>query len=64
MFGILYLGGAVTNLHYGDVSVQHGEGEGSPASTVGMHGGVFWGARGNLTASKELMLHIRAHKRR
>lgn len=62
MFGILYLSGAVTNLHYGDVSVQHGEGEGGPASTVGMHGGVFWGARWDLTARKELMLHIQAHK--
>lgn len=45
-----------TNLHYRDVSMQHSEGERCPASTVGMHWGVFGGARRNLTAHMELML--------
>lgn len=43
----------VSNLHYGDVSVQHGEGEGCPVATVGMHGWVFWGAWWNLEAQNK-----------
>lgn len=30
--------------------MQHGEGEGGPVATVGVHGRVLWGARRNLAA--------------
>lgn len=47
----------VSNLHYGDVSMQHSEGEGGPVSTIRMHRGVLWGAWWNLAAQHKLVLH-------
>lgn len=35
-------------LDHGDVSVQHGKGEGSPVAAVGMHRGVSWRGTGHL----------------
>lgn len=43
----------VSHLNYGDVSVQHGEGEGCPVATVRMHRRMFWGACWNLAAQSK-----------
>lgn len=47
----------ISNLHYRDVSVQHSKGEGCPVAAIGMHRGVFWGARWHLAARKQYVLH-------
>lgn len=44
-----------SNLHYGDVSVENGEGEGRPVATVRMHRGVFRGARWDLVGKKSAL---------
>lgn len=54
---LLHVCVCISNLHYGDVSMQHSEGEGCPVSTIRMHRGVLWGAWWNLTAQNKSVLH-------
>lgn len=49
----------VSNLHYGDVSMQHSKGEGCPVSTIRMHRGVLWGAWWNLNARDKSVLQTK-----